>query len=62
VRLVLAVKGRTAEWIFGDVDAMKFRSSMTLFAAVTLKETVFQEALERYFEGRGDSRTLEILE
>jgi uncharacterized protein (DUF1810 family) len=61
-RLVLAVKGRTSEQIFGDVDSMKFRSSMTLFAEVTLKEAVFREALEKYFGGEGDERTLERLE
>jgi uncharacterized protein (DUF1810 family) len=61
-RLVLGVKSRTAEQIFGAVDAMKFRSSMTLFAAVSVRETVFQEALERFFEGEGDLATLERLE
>jgi len=53
-RLVLGVKGRTSEQIFGSVDSLKFRSSMTLFDAVTLKETVFQEALEKYFDGEAD--------
>jgi uncharacterized protein (DUF1810 family) len=33
-RLVNAVEGSTAEQIFGQVDAMKFHSCMTLFAAV----------------------------
>ncbi len=61
-RLVLGVKGRTAEQIFGGIDSMKFRSSMTLFAEATLKETVFQEALEKYFDGEADALTLEILE
>ena len=62
VRLVLGVKGRTSEQIFGEIDSMKLRSSMTLFAQVTVKETVFQEALEKYFEGEGDAATLEVLE
>ena len=61
-RLVLGVKGRTSEQIFGEIDSLKFRSSMTLFAEVTLKETVFREALEKYFDGEGDALTLEILE
>ena len=61
-RLVLGVKGRTSEQIFGEIDNMKFRSSMTLFAEVTLKETVFREALEKYFDGEADALTLEILE
>ena len=61
-RLVLGVKGRTSEQIFGKIDSMKFRSSMTLFAEVTLKETVFREALEKCFDGAADALTLEILE
>jgi uncharacterized protein (DUF1810 family) len=61
-RLVLGVKGRTCEQIFGEIDSLKFRSSMTLFAEVTLKERVFREALEKYFDGEADESTLEILE
>jgi uncharacterized protein (DUF1810 family) len=61
-RLVLAVSGRTSEQIFGEVDSMKFRSSMTLFAEATLKETAFQEALDKYFDGEADEMTLERLE
>jgi uncharacterized protein (DUF1810 family) len=61
-RLVLGGQGRTAEQIFGDVDAMKFRSSMTLFGEVSLRETAFHEALDKYFEGEADSLTLELLE
>ena len=55
VRLVLAVRGRTSEQIFGGVDSMKFRSSMTLFAQVTLRETVFQEALGQILRWGGRS-------
>ncbi len=61
-RLMLAVKSRTAEQIFGAIDSLKFRSSMTLFAEVTVKETAFQEALQKYFDGEGDPATLEMLE
>jgi uncharacterized protein (DUF1810 family) len=61
-RLVLGVKNRTSEQIFGEIDSLKFRSSMTLFAETTLKETVFQEALQKYFDGEADGSTLEILE
>ncbi len=64
-RLVLGVKSRpnlTAEQIFGEIDSLKFRSSMTLYAEVTVKEAAFQEALEKYFDGEGDPATLEMLE
>lgn len=61
-QLVLGVKNRTSEQIFGEIDSLKFRSSMTLFAEATLKEKVFQEALAKYFDGEPDAATLEILE
>lgn len=59
-RLVLAVEGRTINAILGSPDDAKFRSSMTLFSAVS-DEPVFDEALARYFGGERDGATLEIL-
>ena len=59
-RLVLAVQGRTINTILGAPDDAKFRSSMTLFAAVS-DEPIFAEALARYFAGERDEATLEIL-
>jgi uncharacterized protein (DUF1810 family) len=47
--------------IFGSMDELKFRSSMTLFAVAALDEPVFQDALDRYFEGAKDRLTLEKL-
>jgi uncharacterized protein (DUF1810 family) len=60
-RLVLAVRGRNATGIFGTPDDMKFHSSMTLFAEVS-DEPLFVEALARYFGGRRDARTLQMLQ
>jgi uncharacterized protein (DUF1810 family) len=57
VELVLGVTGRTALEIFGSTDAMKFRSSMTLFAAVAPGEPLFRRALRRYFDGEPDPLT-----
>ncbi|MBR0780235.1 DUF1810 domain-containing protein [Bradyrhizobium iriomotense] len=59
-RLVLAVEGRTINAILGAPDDTKFRSSMTLFGAVS-DEPVFDQALARYFAGERDGATLEIL-
>ena len=59
-RLVLAVEGRTINAILGAPDDAKFRSSMTLFGAVS-DEPIFGEALARYFAGKRDDATLEIL-
>lgn len=56
--LVLAVEGKTAHEIFGSPDDVKFRSSMTLFAAAAPQETLFQKALYKYFSGEGDALTI----
>ena len=61
VESVLAVKGKTAFQIFGTPDDLKFRSSMTLFSQAVPDEPVFKRALIKYFDGRDDSRTMELL-
>jgi uncharacterized protein (DUF1810 family) len=61
VQLVNAVKGVSAEDIFGDIDAIKFRSSMTLFAKATPDNQIFINALEKYFAGEFDPLTLNRL-
>jgi uncharacterized protein (DUF1810 family) len=48
---------RTAEQIFGEVDALKLCSSMTLFARAAPDESVFRQVLDRYFGGVPDSAT-----
>ena len=57
-RIVAALDGLTAAEIFGHLDAMKLRSSMTLFGKAAPDETVFQQVLEKYFDGRPDAATL----
>lgn len=56
-RIVAAASG-TAEDIFGGIDAMKLRSSMTLFAAAAPDEPVFGEVLAKFFGGAPDDATL----
>ncbi|WP_409189014.1 DUF1810 domain-containing protein [Bradyrhizobium sp. RDM4] len=58
--LVLAVEGRTINAILGAPDDAKFRSSMTLFSAVS-DEPIFGQAIARYFAGERDDASLEIL-
>jgi uncharacterized protein (DUF1810 family) len=58
---LLSIEGRTAEQILGGLDAVKLRSSMTLFSTAAPDETVFSHLLERYFEGQGDPATDERL-
>jgi len=58
---VLAVSGRRRVEIFGFPDELKFRSSMTLFAAVAEPGSVFEQALACLCDGEPDPRTLELL-
>jgi len=51
----------TASEIFGFPDDLKLKSSMTLFAKVSEKDSVFHKVLEYYFDGEFDSKTIEIL-
>jgi uncharacterized protein (DUF1810 family) len=56
--LVLETEGRTARQIFGPVDELKFRSSMTLFARAAPDEELFPRCLDKYFAGQHDPATL----
>lgn len=62
ITAVLSHRHRTAEAIFGPVDAMKFRSSMTLFEAVAADPGPFARAVDRFYGGIRDVATLDILE
>jgi uncharacterized protein (DUF1810 family) len=60
--LVLSAPGSNAEEIFGSIDAVKLRSSMTLFTRAAPNERVFADVLARFFDGLSDPATDEILE
>ena len=57
---LLLLDGLSAKQIFGDVDAMKLRSSMTLFWEAT-REGLFRKVLDKYYEGKMCDKTLEML-
>jgi uncharacterized protein (DUF1810 family) len=59
--LSAAADGTSASQILGPVDAMKLRSSMTLFAAAAPERQAFADVLARYFDGEPDHATLERL-
>lgn len=61
-RLVNLVEGHSINQIFGDPDDLKFRSSMTLFATVAADSQIFKDALQKYFAGGPDPRTLQLLD
>ena len=56
--IVAVTEGNSAEQIFGPVDALKLRSSMTLFGAADPDEPVFTKVLDKYFKGAPDEATL----
>lgn len=58
---LLAVEGRTIIEVLGTTDAMKLRSSATLFAAVTPPGSVFERLLAKYHNGERDELTLRVL-
>lgn len=65
-QILLSYPHKSAEQIFGSIDSVKLKSSMTLFNAVVsqsgLTDNVFAQVLDQYFDGEQDSNTLNLLE
>ena len=61
VEAMLTVEARSAHDILGYPDDLKFRSSMTLFAQMGGTGSIFHQALDRFFDGLSDRKTLELL-
>jgi len=59
--IVNGIDGRSANDVFGSPDDLKFQSSMTLFETVADDATPFRTALEKYYDGERDERTLEFI-
>jgi uncharacterized protein (DUF1810 family) len=59
--LLADVKGRSADQIFGSIDAMKLRSSMTLFHRAAPDDPLFGHVLTRFFDGIADHATDALL-
>jgi uncharacterized protein (DUF1810 family) len=60
-RALLALTGGDAVEILGEIDAVKLRSSMTLFATAAPHEPLFGQVLDRYFDGAPDVATAQRL-
>jgi uncharacterized protein (DUF1810 family) len=60
-QVLTGITGRSAEQIFGGLDAQKLRSSMTLFHRADPGEPVFAQVLSQYFDGQPDSATDRLL-
>jgi uncharacterized protein (DUF1810 family) len=64
VRLMMSHKGKSALDILGSPDDLKFRSCLTLFgqaASDNSERLLFAEALDQFYGGAPDPRTLELL-
>jgi uncharacterized protein (DUF1810 family) len=59
---LLLHRGMSAESILGPVDALKLRSSMTLFEAVTGDGTPFASILDAFYGAERDAATLSLLD
>ncbi len=62
VEAILATRDSGADDVLGFTDAMKFRSSMTLFAKAAPRDALFAQALARFFNGEQDEKTLYLLQ
>jgi uncharacterized protein (DUF1810 family) len=60
-RAVLAHAGKSAEAILGPIDAMKLRSSMTLFGTLAGPDSPYAACLRAFFDGRPDPATIGFL-
>jgi uncharacterized protein (DUF1810 family) len=58
---MLELEGKTANQILGNPDDLKLRSSMTLFDAVPGADPVFKAVIDKYYSGKADEKTLQLL-
>ncbi len=58
---LLELKGNDPVKVMGRIDALKLKSSMTLFAEVSEKGSVFHQVLDKYFNGERDELTLSMI-
>jgi uncharacterized protein (DUF1810 family) len=59
---MLANSGTSTRAILGEIDAVKLRSSMTLFEAAGGDGALFGACLDAFFDGARDPATLDLLE
>lgn len=61
IALVNVVERRSAEQIFGSIDAQKLQSCLTLFELASDGNPAIVAALEKYYDGWRDATTLQLL-
>jgi uncharacterized protein (DUF1810 family) len=60
-RILMGIEGQGATEILGGIDAIKLRSSMTLFMSAEPEELIFHAVLAKYYHGSADQETIERL-
>jgi uncharacterized protein (DUF1810 family) len=58
---LLQLPVNNAHHIFGSPDDMKLQSSMTLFSLLEQTDPVFQSVLDKFFDGKPDQKTIQLL-
>ena len=58
---LLQHKGKYIEDIMGDIDDLKLRSSMTLFASISKDGSVFHQVLDCFYSSKLDGKTLDLV-
>ncbi|WP_322970222.1 DUF1810 domain-containing protein [Faecalibacter sp. LW9] len=61
LEVLMMHKGTLPQLIFGKNDAMKLKSSLTLFNFIKPKEPIIKKALETFYQGQTDKKTLELI-
>ncbi len=60
-KAALAAQTSSASELFGSPDDMKLRSCATLFASVSSEGSIFSRLINKYFDGKPDQRTLQLI-
>jgi uncharacterized protein (DUF1810 family) len=60
-KVVVEINGKTALEIFGKPDERKLKSSMTLFSILNDPNPIFQQVLDKYYNGMKDENTLKLI-
>lgn len=58
---LLSLQDTSAYEVMGSPDDMKLKSSMTLFVVLPETDTIFEKVLQKFYKGKKDRRTLELL-
>lgn len=60
-KCLLEINNKSAREIMGEPDDLKLRSCMTLFGSLENTDPVFQQVIDKFFNGEKDSRTTALI-